>query len=345
MKKYISTFTGHNNTSTARAAQQMTATLAKSEGYEEIKIHPHQRGKEGDEATLKRVSYALESVDEGALFILQLPTWNVDLEYSALYLSELRKKVKYLIIFVHDFIPLMFENNLGYTEWFLAQYNQADLVVLPSLKMESWMRQFGLKASVLIQGIWDHYSTLDLSPPLSLSRSVKFPGSPEKFKIASQWSQEISLDIYCTDNQIEVPEHVTLHPFLSDDALLLELNKGGFGLVWAENTENMPTKDYSTMCHSYKLSTYLAAGIPLLVQGGMTASDFVKQNGVGFVVDSLEEAAQKVRDISDEDYKAMQERVVPIAQMVREGFFFKKLLLEIEENLFLNKEMRKYDVL
>lgn len=336
MKKYISTILGHGKNSIAWAAQDMTAQLAKADGYEEIKIYPHTKEGLSDEETLQLIDYELEPVEAGSLFILQIPIWGADLDYDKMYLDELRKKVSKLIIFVHDFFPLMFENNLGYTQWLLSQYNQADLVVLPSRKMEEWMRGHGLTAPVIIQGIWDHPTPLELETQ-GFHRGVRFPGNLERFQFTSKWPSDVHLDIYTSSTPSEVPENTTIHSFLPDQALLLELNKGGFGLVWAENTPNMPTKEYYTMCHSYKLSTYLAAGLPLLVQKGSTDSEFIIRNEIGFAVESLEEAAQIVRDISEEDYLEAQKRVRPISQMIREGFFFKKLLIEIEEQLFLEK--------
>lgn len=334
MKKYISTVMGHAKESTASASQNMTALLAKQEGYEEVKFYPHVRAGKTEEEVQRLVNYELAVVNPDSLFILQVPTWGPDLEYDKLYLEELRKKVEKLVIFVHDFFPLMFENNLGYTEWLIEQYNAADLIILPSRKMEDWLRTYGLTPPVLIQSLWDHYSPLSIAPQ-SFYRGVKFSGNPEKFNIIDDWPKETLLDIYALNKDKRNQEGIRLHDFLPDEALLLELNKGGFGLVWAENTPNMPTKDYSTMCHSYKLSTYLAAGIPVLVQAGMTAANFITQNGLGYAVQSLEEASQIVRDISEEEYLGLQKNIIPVSQMVREGFFFKKLLLEIEKSLFL----------
>lgn len=335
MKKYISTFWGHSEESTAWVAQKMVAKVSKKFGYEEFKIHPDQIDGLPEDEVIKKINYSLDFIEENSLFILQLPTWNIDLEYNELYLRELRKKVHKLVIFLHDFIPLMFENNLGYTEWFLAQYNQADLIILPSKKMKKWMRQYGLDIPVLIQGLWDHYTSMPLSAPKEYQQRVKFPGDPNKFQIGQTWFYDIPLDIY-TYEKVDVQKNVTLHDFLSDESLLLELNKGGFGLVWAENTPNMPTKDYSTMCHSYKFSTFLAANLPIIVQKGMTGSQFITTNKLGFSVESLEDVEQVVKNCTKLEYFEMQKRIEPIAQMLREGFFIKKLLIEVEDYLFLN---------
>ena len=50
-----------------------------------------------------------------------------------------------------------------------------------------------------------------------------------------------------------------------NEELLMELSKGGFGLVWNTQYNDGENVDYYEMNISHKLSTYLAAGIPVIV--------------------------------------------------------------------------------
>ena len=43
---------------------------------------------------------------------------------------------------------------------------------------------------------------------------------------------------------------------------------------------------------SHKLSTYLAAGIPVIVPNTLSNSHLIEERGLGFAVNSLEEANQ-----------------------------------------------------
>ncbi len=49
----------------------------------------------------------------------------------------------------------------------------------------------------------------------------------------------------------------------------MNLIKVVFGLVWSENIENQFEREYSEMNASFKFSTYLAAGLPIIVNKGL----------------------------------------------------------------------------
>ena len=66
-----------------------------------------------------------------------------------------------------------------------------------------------------------------------------------------------------------------------------ELSKGGFGLVWSDDEY---FDRYYSMNQPYKLGTNLAAGIPVIVKRGCVHEKFVERNGLGYAVDTLDEA-------------------------------------------------------
>ena len=87
--------------------------------------------------------------------------------------------------------------------------------------------------------------------------------------------------------------------------MLLELSKGGFGLVWGNQENPKDEPDYYKMNCSYKLASYLSAGIPVIVPDYLSNADFVKENNIGFVVSSLEEANKVIQECSEEKYSEM----------------------------------------
>lgn len=54
---------------------------------------------------------------------------------------------------------------------------------------------------------------------------------------------------------------------------------------------------------SHKLSTYLAAGIPVIVPNTLSNSHLIEERGLGFAVNSLEEANQLVQNMAPESYQ------------------------------------------
>lgn len=112
----------------------------------------------------------------------------------------------------------------------------------------------------------------------------------------------------------------------NDPILLEELRRsGGFGLVWSEEPY---WSEYMTMNTSYKLSTYLAAGIPIIVNSETPEAETIKRKKIGIIADSLAEAQAKVLQVNDDEYKEMTDNVESFAKLIREGYFTKKALAD-----------------
>lgn len=336
MKKYITNLYGHGQESTAMSAQHMITNLAKDLGYCEIGIRAHNVNLDTEGERSKRIEGILASVSECSLIIAQVPTW-CGIAFDEVLLGKLRQHAEKLVIFVHDFVPLMFMNNRYLMKRYLEAYNLADLVILPSVKMANLLREEGLTTSYMIQEIWDHVTLLeDLGQP-SFKKKLNFAGNITRFPFVKEWTKTLPLDVF-SNSSTEERHNLRFKGWLPDDALLRELNHGGFGLVWSENIDNQEEREYSEMNVSFKFSTYLAAGLPLIVNQGLAKQEFVEQYGVGFVVSSLDEAVERIQELSLEEYVALRSRVQKISVLVREGFFTKKMLVEVQSFLYLGEK-------
>ena len=78
---------------------------------------------------------------------------------------------------------------------------------------------------------------------------------------------------------------------------------------------------------SHKVSTYLAAGIPVVVPSYLSNASFIQEKGLGYVVNSLEEANRLVEHTTAEAYQHMVENVYKVSYILKEGYFTKKLLI------------------
>lgn len=333
MKKYISNLYGHDRSSTAMMAQKMVSDIAKKVGYSEVAINAYAVSEDTEEEKVKRIEGMLASVQEGSLFIAQLPSWN-GIAFDEVLLKILCDRVDHLVVFVHDFVPLMFVNNAYLMERYLTAYNLADLVVLPSPEMKKVLQGRGLNSPTLYQELWDHLSDVDLIGIPPFKRKIKFAGSITRFPFVKNWSSDIPLEVF-SNGAVDNKGFIEMKGWQHDDQLLRELHQGGFGLVWSENIENQFEREYSKMNLSFKLSTYLAAGIPIIVNRGLAKEGTVSKYGLGYVADNLSEASEFVKSVSEGEYQLMCRRVNRIGHLVREGFFTQKLLLEVEKNLFL----------
>ena len=60
----------------------------------------------------------------------------------------------------------------------------------------------------------------------------------------------------------------------------------------------------------------------------MTEKDTVIRKNLGIVVESLDEAVERVAHMDEEEYKKMVENVNVFSNLVRQGYFTKKVLTD-----------------
>ncbi|WP_285121198.1 sugar transferase [Lactococcus petauri] len=333
MKKYITNLYGQSPQSTAMAAQNMITDIAKTMGYKEISIEAYPVREDTQEEKLKRIEGILAPVSQDSMAIAQMPSWN-GIAFDQYFLESLRKRVDKLVVFIHDFVPLMFANNAYLFDQYLEAYNLADLVILPSQKMKDILTEHGLTQPVLIQNVWDHVTTLNLTNQPRLERKLNFLGNMTRFPFVKEWESDLRLEVY-SNGQAEAKGNMRVMGWQPEDQVLRALNQGGFGLVWSENIENQYEREYSEMNVSFKFSTYLAAGLPLVVNKGIAKEDFVTKYNLGVAVDNLQQAVDYVNSVTEQEYNVLVNNVKTIGSLIKEGFFTRQLLLEIQAELFL----------
>jgi glycosyltransferase involved in cell wall biosynthesis len=100
---------------------------------------------------------------------------------------------------------------------------------------------------------------------------------------------------------------------------------GGFGLIWSGDPYWL---EYMKLNCSFKLSTYLAAGLPVIVNSATPARDIIEEKHLGIVADSLTEAIDRVRTMTTEEYDRMAASIDEFAKLIRGGYFTKRALVE-----------------
>lgn len=343
MKKYITNLYGHSRSSTAMAAQHLVTSIAKQEGYSEIRVGPYELENETVEDKLKIIEGILSGVSKESIVIAQMPTW-YGIVFDELLLQALRNRVENLVIFVHDFVPLMFLNNYYLFDRYISAYNLSDLIILPSKKMEERLVEKGLTSPVIYQEVWDYQVSLPSLGSPEFQKNIKFSGNIERFPFVKTWNKTVPLEVFSEGN-LSQSSTAVLKGWLSSDELLKSLNKGGFGLVWSENIENQNEKEYSEMNASFKFSAYLAAGLPLIVNQGLAKESFVRDYRLGYIVSDLDQAVDYITNTSSKEYAQLLVNVKQVNSLITDGFFTRKLLNQIQEALFLRKKEESVDYL
>ena len=79
---------------------------------------------------------------------------------------------------------------------------------------------------------------------------------------------------------------------------------------------------------SYKLGTYLAAGLPVIIPRGISNEELISKNNLGFAVDSITEALEKLERLTQEEYLQYKNAVKEFAPLLQQGYFTKQALVQ-----------------
>lgn len=332
MRVHITNLYGYSATSVAMKAQNRTARVAKEDlNYNELGIFCYNVDTDSPEMLSSRLDGIIAAVSNGDIVIFQFPTWNIFRFDEALlkrlsFYDGLKK-----ITFVHDMKSLMFQSNRYLLSREIAFMNQTDLVILPSQKMADFLYAEGLTVKkIVIQRMWDFPVMIDQSFRPQFGKVVNFAGKPdvEKFRFAKEWKYDtVELRVTAEKANWAQGKHIGFLGWFDNDTFLVDAlrRSGGFGLVWSEDPY---FSEYMKMNASYKLSTYLAAGIPVIVKSSIAEQETIIRKNLGLVVDSLDEAVEKIAAMCQEDYDKMVDAISVFSNLIRENYFVKKVLTD-----------------
>ena len=182
-------------------------------------------------------------------------------------------------MFIHDVPPLMFESNYYLMPNYIDMYNQSDLVVVPSEQMYHRLVSEGTHSEKICgPKLWDLTHSLDLYTP-QFEKNRVFSGNPSRFPHIIDWKYETPLHVYT--EPVEGVDYSKIHMegWRTKQELLLELSKGGLGLSGEILRILRMSRDYYKENISYKLSTYLSAGLPVVVPDYLSNADYIREKG------------------------------------------------------------------
>lgn len=322
---------GMDSAKTQIIAQQNVAQIARGLGFLEMPVFRYLMSGDDRGELRKQIVSITSVIRDNDIVVFQSPSWNAA-AYDEELLSEIRRHRNVrLVIFIQEMMPMMFGGTEKEYRQIIRSYNLADLLIVPTESMLDFLRKRGLTVKkVLIQPMWDLPFSGDLETP-KFQRQIVFSGSPNRFAFLSSWNYEIPLRLFDAGSVSLKGKNVSPEGWKNTTELLTEYTKGGFGLVWEQDLR----PDYDRCSQSHELAAYLAAGIPVIIKKGLPHEETILDYGLGFAVGTLEEAADKVKAVSEKEYAQMLNNIKNISTLIRGGFFTKKLLVDAVNYLML----------
>lgn len=287
---------------------------------------------------------ALKTVVPGDTLILQFPVVN-----HTLFLGELIKKAKnkgvHVNAYIHDLETIRL-SHLSKTsvlgKWRmkkeeLEELHLFDKMVVHNSRMKEYLHnQFGLpEERMIVLDIFDYlipnYTCREAQEEYQ-SCIVAGNLMKEKTGYIYQLPQSPDFELYGINYSPESEQsNIHYHGSFLADELPFHL-KGGFGLVWdgdSIETCNGVWGNYLRYNNPHKTSLYLACGIPVIIWKEAALAQYILDHRAGFTVDSLDDMAEKMKDISPEDYQLMKKNAEQLSIGLRTGEHIKQTLGEM----------------
>lgn len=318
----------------ATSQNAVTAVAKKYLQYNELGIYHYPMKSDSPEMLRTRMDGILAAVGHGDVVIMQSPTW-LDFAFDERFMAKLNNyRGLKKIVLLHDVPPLMFEFEpyISSLNRYIQHYNQADLIIVPSQNMADLLISNGLIVKkVVVQRMWDFMVSVDRTIVPPFKKVINLAGNPSegpKLAFARNWKYHtVQLAVTADGGEWARGKNVSFLGWFQDETILANAlrKNGGFGLMWSEYPFWC---EYMKRNATYKFSTYLAAGIPVIVPAYISEADTVIRKNLGFAVESLDEAIEKIESMNEEQYRNMVADVGAFSELIRGGYFAKKMLTD-----------------
>lgn len=250
------------------------------------------------------------------------------------YLINYLKKHKVKLVgLVHDVDSLRYDNGpfkkVTDETGFLNNFNY---LILHNQSMENKLRINGLKVETCNIGVFDYLTDEDTyKNGIEYKNNITFAGNLNKSKFLKylQIDSPVHFDLYGNiDDTNNINPTLDYHGSVSPEVLSQKMGRG-FGLVWdgdSVDTIKGSLGEYLKYNNPYKLSSYLSAGMPVIIWKNSAISRFVKDNNIGILVDEIDNISSIINNISDDEFRVMCKNVKNIQQRVTSGFYTKKVM-------------------
>jgi len=314
----------YNAPGTPGIAQSKVVKVAREMGFREMGLYKYPSEVDNDSELSTRIDGIISSLQYGDIVFMQSPTWN-----DFRYVTKLVRKIKAyrgvkLAVFVHDLVAFLGNYGMDYLKKTIEIFNYADLIICPSEAMLKLLKENGLSVKKqMVQELFDYPVEIEAELP-KFNRRLFFTGAPNRFPFLLDWENKTQLAVYADQNFTTEGKNIEIRGYQKETRLLTELSEGGFGLVWPSEEAN----DYYHMLMPYKIGSFLASGIPVIMKKGLAPESVILNNRLGYVAESLEEADDIVQSVTEAEYNEMVNRIAEFNFLIKNGWFTRKMLTD-----------------
>ena len=233
-------------------------------------------------------------------------------------------------IVIHD-IETIRQNRTIERDKFILKI--ADTLIVHTPEMKSAIKGMGYEGRIEILEFFDYLMAGNTpSHRIGNDNRVIFAGNLKKSQFIPKLEDIIvdknfSIFLYGKPETSDIKEFVKYKGFFqADDISGIE---GDWGLVWdgdSVDTCSGEFGDYLKYNAQFKMSLYLAAGMPVIVWKQSAMAQYVNNYHLGLCVDSLHDIRSCILKLSEKERKEIERGVQTYSEKVRTGQMFKKIM-------------------
>ncbi len=227
---------------------------------------------------------------------------------------------------------------------------KCDYVICHNEKMKQYLLSIGYHENVCVcLQIFDYLCPLEMPLQRSKAPSIAIAGNLLRGKSAYVYAllqENVGLRLHLYGPNFDsdhIADYVTYHGSIPPEELPSRI-EGSFGLVWdGDSTDCCSGKAgaYLRYNNPHKISSFLAAGMPVIVWRESAMARFVTEHNVGVTVDSIARIAPVIAQMTETEYEEKQANAQYIGQQLREGAYLVAAIREVERRIQAAREGRK----
>lgn len=227
----------------------------------------------------------------------------------------------------------------------LNSLRQYDVLIAHNEMMKNWLTNQGFSPEKIVSlELFDYLADKKNTGGI-FGNDIIVAGnlSPEKVRFLEDVNSlsDLNFHLYGSGLEKSVENYTNVHYFGSfpSDLILSEI-KGSYGLVWdsegfAGDVGNYAK--YQKYNNPHKVSLYLAAGFPVIMWSESALAPFVEEHGIGILIDNLADLPEKLKSISEMDYKQMKEKTLLVGEKVLSGSYLSEAIRKAEKIIWENE--------
>lgn len=323
--KYYLAETYEDNLHTASIIRKDNEKILQQVGFVPLQFHHIKDGS----ALIKirrlgEIAKLALSVKKGDIVIFHFPM--LANAYQVLFGLLHRKGVQTIALII-DIDGLRYHNGQVLKKE-LASLKLFTHIIAHNDSMKHYLSVYVDEAKISSVDLFDYPSTNNILVK-SLSHPVCFAGNFEKSAFVNelQMIEAVRFNLYGPSFNESHQKNVCYKGSFPSNELpgILE---GSFGLVW-DGSSIDSCDEYLQYNNPYKMSLYIAAGLPLIVWEKSAVASFVRQHNIGILVNSLYDIEASVKNMTEERYQEMKQNLIPISNKITQGYFLTTALRKI----------------